>query len=78
MTPVARLAQACVQRPVATILLAVALVLAGLLALRLLPVAPLPQAVPGLKPTCPNESITTPSLRKVMASLPFQDALPDT
>ena len=31
MTPVAHLAQACVQRPVATILLAVALVLAGLL-----------------------------------------------
>lgn len=79
MTPIARLAQACVQRPVATILLAVALVLAGLLALRLLPVAPLPQvdypaievsaSLPGASPESMAATVATP-LERALGSLP--------
>ena len=79
MTPVARLAQACVQRPVATLLLAVALVLAGLLALRLLPVAPLPQvdypaievsaSLPGASPESMAATVATP-LERALGSLP--------
>ncbi len=79
MSPIARLAQACVQRPVATILLAVALVLAGLLALRLLPVAPLPQvdypaievsaSLPGASPESMAATVATP-LERALGSLP--------
>jgi len=79
VTPIARLAQACVQRPVATILLAVALVLAGLLALRLLPVAPLPQvdypaievsaSLPGASPESMAATVATP-LERALGSLP--------
>ncbi|HEJ4267448.1 TPA: efflux RND transporter permease subunit, partial [Pseudomonas aeruginosa] len=73
------MAQACVQRPVATILLAVALVLAGLLALRLLPVAPLPQvdypaievsaSLPGASPESMAATVATP-LERALGSLP--------
>lgn len=74
-----RLARACVHRPVATTLLAVALMLAGLLALRLLPVAPLPQvdypaieisaSLPGASPESMAATVATP-LERALGSIP--------
>jgi len=79
MNLAARIAQACVQRPVATLLLAVALVLAGLLGLRLLPVAPLPQvdypaievsaSLPGASPESMAATVATP-LERALGSIP--------
>ncbi|KAF1015026.1 MAG: Multidrug resistance protein MdtC [Stenotrophomonas maltophilia] len=79
MTLAGRIAQACVQRPVATLLLALALVLAGLLALRLLPVALLPQvdypaievsaSLPGASPESMAATVATP-LERALGSIP--------
>lgn len=79
MNLAARIARACVQRPVATLLLAVALVLAGLMALRLLPVAPLPQvdypaieisaSLPGASPESMASTVATP-LERALGSIP--------
>jgi len=68
-----------VQHPVATVLLAVAVVLAGLLGLRLLPVAPLPQvdypainvsaSLPGASPESMAANVATP-LERALGTIP--------
>ncbi len=73
------LSQRCIRRPVATVLLAVAIALCGLLAWRLLPVAPLPQVdyptievdagLPGASPETMAASVATP-LERALGSIP--------
>jgi len=68
-----------IERPVATILLAAAVVMAGLLALRMLPVAPLPQvdypaiqvsaSMPGASPESMAATVATP-LERALGSIP--------
>ncbi|MCF7751647.1 efflux RND transporter permease subunit [Bacillus subtilis subsp. subtilis] len=68
-----------VQHPVATLLLSVAVVLAGLLGLRLLPVAPLPQvdypainvsaSLPGASPESMAANVATP-LERALGTIP--------
>src|SRR5690606_41232623 len=68
-----------IERPVATVLLAVAVVLCGLLALRQLPVAPLPQvdypaiqvsaSMPGGSPETMAATVATP-LERALGSIP--------
>ena len=67
-----------VRRPIATSLLAAAVILAGLVAYRSLPVAPLPRvdfptiqvsgALPGASPDTMASSVATPLERRSMAS----------
>ena len=68
-----------IERPVATILLAVAVVLAGILAYRMLPVAPLPQvdypaiqvsaSMPGASPESMAATVATP-LERALGTIP--------
>src|SRR5690606_9222334 len=68
-----------IERPVATILLAVAVVLAGILAYRMLPVAPLPQvdypaiqvsaSMPGASPESMAANVATP-LERALGTIP--------
>ncbi|MGJ4729829.1 efflux RND transporter permease subunit [Luteimonas sp. SDU101] len=68
-----------IERPVATILLAVAVVLAGILAYRMLPVAPLPQidypaiqvsaSLPGASPESMAATVATP-LERALGTIP--------
>ncbi len=79
MSPLSRAIGWFVQRPVATVLLAVAVVLAGLLGLRLLPVAPLPQvdypainvsaSLPGASPESMAANVATP-LERALGTIP--------
>ena len=79
MTPLSRVIGWFVLHPVATTLLAVAVVLAGLLGLRLLPVAPLPQvdypainvraSLPGASPESMAANVATP-LERALGTLP--------
>ncbi len=79
MSPLSRLIGWFVLHPVATTLLAVAVVLAGLLGLRLLPVAPLPQvdypainvraSLPGASPESMAANVATP-LERALGTLP--------
>jgi len=78
------LARPFIRRPVASGLLAVAIVLAGLLAWRMLPVAPLPQvdfpaiqvyaSLPGASPESMAATVTTP-LERALGSIPGVSAL---
>ena len=78
-TATPNLSRLFIQRPVATVLLAVAVVLAGLLALRQLPVAPLPQvdypaiqvgaSMPGASPESMAATVATP-LERALGSIP--------
>ncbi|WOA31286.1 efflux RND transporter permease subunit [Alloalcanivorax xenomutans] len=71
-------ARAFIQRPIATVLMAVAVVLSGLLAWRLLPVAPLPQvdfpiitvsaSLPGASPESMAATVATP-LERALGSI---------
>ncbi len=73
------LSRVFIERPVATVLLAVAVVLAGLLAFRLLPVAPLPQVdyptinvtatLPGASPESMAATVATP-LERALGTIP--------
>ena len=73
------LSRVFIERPVATVLLAVAVVLCGLLALRQLPVAPLPQvdypaiqvnaSLPGASPESMAATVATP-LERALGSIP--------
>ncbi len=73
------LSKVFIQRPVATVLLAVAVVLCGLLALRQLPVAPLPQvdypaiqvsaSLPGASPESMAATVATP-LERALGTIP--------
>src|SRR5690606_24553315 len=73
------LSRVFIERPVATVLLAVAVVLGGLLALRQLPVAPLPQvdypaiqvgaSLPGASPESMAATVATP-LERALGSIP--------
>jgi len=77
--PPLNLSRPFIERPVATVLLALAVVLAGVLALRLLPVAPLPQvdypsiqvtaALPGASPESMAATVATP-LERAFGSIP--------
>src|SRR5690606_17090981 len=77
--PRVNLSQVFIQRPVATVLLAVAVVLCGLLALARLPVAPLPQVdypaiqisanLPGASPESMAATVATP-LERALGSIP--------
>ncbi|TYT26042.1 acriflavine resistance protein B [Luteimonas viscosa] len=68
-----------IERPVATILLAIAVVLAGMLAYRMLPVAPLPQidypaiqvsaSLPGASPESMASTVATP-LERALGTIP--------
>lgn len=79
MSPLARAIGWFVQHPVATLLLSVAVVLAGLLGLRLLPVAPLPQvdypainvsaSLPGASPESMAANVATP-LERALGTIP--------
>ncbi|WP_137190518.1 efflux RND transporter permease subunit [Stenotrophomonas rhizophila] len=79
MSPLARAIRWFVQHPVATLLLSVAVVLAGLLGLRLLPVAPLPQvdypainvsaSLPGASPESMAANVATP-LERALGTIP--------
>ncbi|MFN4162342.1 MAG: efflux RND transporter permease subunit, partial [Stenotrophomonas sp.] len=79
MSPLARAIGWFVHHPVATLLLSVAVVLAGLLGLRLLPVAPLPQvdypainvsaSLPGASPESMAANVATP-LERALGTLP--------
>ncbi|WNH53605.1 efflux RND transporter permease subunit [Stenotrophomonas oahuensis] len=79
MSPLSRVIGWFVLHPVATTLLAVAVVLAGLLGLRLLPVAPLPQvdypainvraSLPGASPESMAANVATP-LERALGTLP--------
>ncbi|WP_313245896.1 efflux RND transporter permease subunit [Stenotrophomonas rhizophila] len=79
MSPLARAIGWFVQHPVATVLLSVAVVLAGLLGLRLLPVAPLPQvdypainvsaSLPGASPESMAANVATP-LERALGTIP--------
>ena len=79
MSPLSRAIGWFVQHPVATVLLAVAVVLAGLLGLRLLPVAPLPQvdypainvsaSLPGASPESMAANVATP-LERALGTIP--------
>ena len=79
MSPLARAIGWFVQHPVATLLLSVAVVLAGLLGLRLLPVAPLPQVdypainvsagLPGASPESMAANVATP-LERALGTIP--------
>ncbi|WP_313209034.1 efflux RND transporter permease subunit [Stenotrophomonas sp.] len=79
MSPLSRAIGWFVQHPVATMLLAVAVVLAGLLGLRLLPVAPLPQvdypainvsaSLPGASPESMAANVATP-LERALGTIP--------
>ncbi len=79
MSPLARAIGWFVLHPVATTLLAVAVALAGLLGLRLLPVAPLPQvdypainvraSLPGASPESMAASVATP-LERALGTIP--------
>ena len=79
MSPLARAIGWFVQHPVATLLLSVAVVLAGLLGLRLLPVAPLPQvdfpainvsaSLPGASPASMAANVATP-LERALGTIP--------
>lgn len=79
MTPLSRAIGWFVQHPVATVLLSVAVVLAGLLGLRLLPVAPLPQvdypainvsaSLPGASPESMAANVATP-LERALGTIP--------
>ncbi len=78
-TATPNLSRLFIQRPVATVLLALAVVLAGLLALRQLPVAPLPQVdypaiqvgagMPGASPESMAATVATP-LERALGSIP--------
>lgn len=78
------MAQPFISRPVASCLLAVGVVLAGLLAWRMLPVAPLPQvdlpaiqvsaSLPGASPESMAATVTTP-LERALGSIPGVTAL---
>lgn len=73
------LARPFIRRPVASVLLAVAIVLVGMLAWRMLPVAPLPQvdfpsiqiyaALPGASPESMASTVATP-LERALGSIP--------
>ncbi|WP_024889190.1 efflux RND transporter permease subunit [Luteimonas huabeiensis] len=73
------LSRAFIERPVATVLLAVAVVLAGMLAYRMLPVAPLPQvdypaiqvsaSLPGASPESMAATVATP-LERALGTIP--------
>ncbi|AKC87559.1 efflux RND transporter permease subunit [Pseudoxanthomonas suwonensis] len=73
------LSRVFIERPVATVLLAIAVVLCGLLALRQLPVAPLPQvdypaiqvnaSLPGASPESMAATVATP-LERALGSIP--------
>lgn len=75
----ANLSRPFIERPVATVLLAVAVVLAGLLAYRMLPVAPLPQvdypaiqvtaSLPGASPESMASTVATP-LERALGTIP--------
>lgn len=79
MSPLARAIGWFVQHPVATLLLSVAVVLAGLMGLRLLPVAPLPQvdypainvsaSLPGASPESMAANVATP-LERALGTIP--------
>lgn len=79
MSPLSRAIGWFVQHPVATLLLSVAVVLAGLLGLRLLPVAPLPQvdypainvsaSLPGASPESMAANVATP-LERALGTIP--------
>jgi multidrug efflux pump len=79
VTPLSRAIGWFVQHPVATVLLSVAVVLAGLLGLRLLPVAPLPQvdypainvsaSLPGASPESMAANVATP-LERALGTIP--------
>jgi len=79
VSPLSRAIGWFVQHPVATMLLAVAVVLAGLLGLRLLPVAPLPQvdypainvsaSLPGASPESMAANVATP-LERALGTIP--------
>lgn len=79
MSPLSRAIGWFVHHPVATLLLSVAVVLAGLLGLRLLPVAPLPQvdypainvsaSLPGASPESMAANVATP-LERALGTLP--------
>lgn len=79
MSPLSRAIGWFVQHPVATLLLSVAVVLAGLLGLRLLPVAPLPQvdypainvsaSLPGASPESMAANVVTP-LERALGTIP--------
>ncbi|MFY0182775.1 efflux RND transporter permease subunit [Stenotrophomonas rhizophila] len=79
MSPLSRAIGWFVQHPVATVLLAVAVVLTGLLGLRLLPVAPLPQvdypainvsaSLPGASPESMAANVATP-LERALGTIP--------
>ncbi|MGO1893401.1 MAG: efflux RND transporter permease subunit, partial [Luteimonas sp.] len=68
-----------IERPVATLLLAAAIVMAGILAYRMLPVAPLPQvdypaiqvsaSLPGASPESMAATVTTP-LERALGTIP--------
>ena len=73
-----------IERPVATILLAVAVVLSGILAYRMLPVAPLPQvdypaiqvsaSMPGASPESMAANVATP-LERALGTIPGVDRI---
>ncbi|MGY0559904.1 efflux RND transporter permease subunit [Luteimonas sp. A277] len=75
----ANLSRPFIERPVATMLLAVAIVLAGMLAYRMLPVAPLPQvdypaiqvtaSMPGASPESMAATVATP-LERALGTIP--------
>ena len=75
----ANLSRPFIERPVATVLLAVAVVLAGMLAYRMLPVAPLPQvdypaiqvtaSLPGASPESMAATVATP-LERALGTIP--------
>ena len=77
--PRANLSRLFIERPVATLLLAVAVVLAGILAYRMLPVAPLPQidypaiqvsaSLPGASPESMAATVATP-LERALGTIP--------
>ena len=77
-TPV-NLSRVFIERPVATLLLAAAIVLCGLLAVRMLPVAPLPQvdypaisinaSLPGASPESMAATVATP-LERALGTIP--------
>jgi len=79
VSPLSRAIGWFVQHPVATLLLSVAVVLAGLLGLRLLPVAPLPQvdypainvsaSLPGASPESMAANVATP-LERALGTIP--------
>jgi len=79
VSPLARAIGWFVRHPVATLLLSVAVVLAGLLGLRLLPVAPLPQvdypainvsaSLPGASPESMAANVATP-LERALGTIP--------